>query len=95
MSKEEIKKYLTEYLKKKGVIKASIFGSLARGESSSASDIDILVKLDKNKTLLDLIGLKLELEELLNQKVDVLTYNSLHPLLKENILKDEEVLYGG
>jgi predicted nucleotidyltransferase len=94
MSKEEIKKYLTEYLKKKGVLKASIFGSLARGESSSASDIDILVKLDKNKTLLDLIGLKLELEELLNQKVDVLTYNSLHPLLRENILKDEEVLYG-
>lgn len=95
MSKEEIKKYLTEYLKKKGVLKASIFGSLARGESSFASDIDILVKLDKNKTLLDLIGLKLELEELLNQKVDVLTYNSLHPLLRENILKDEEVLYGG
>ena len=94
MSKEEIKKYLTGYLKKKGVLRASIFGSLARGEDTPGSDIDILVKLDKNKSLLDLIGLKIELEELLNKKVDVLTYNSLHPLLRDNILKDEELLYG-
>ena len=94
MSKGEIKKYLIEYLKKNGVVKASIFGSLARNEDTSTSDIDILVQFEESKSLLDLVGLKLELEEKFNRKIDILTYNSVNPLIKDYILKDEEVLYG-
>jgi hypothetical protein len=43
--------------------------------------------------LLDLVGLELELQEILNRKVDVLTYPSIHPLLKDYILKEQEVFY--
>lgn len=93
MSKEEIKKYLIENLKKHGVVKASLFGSLARNEITTSSDIDLIVQFAKGKSLLDLIGLKLELEDELKKKVDIITYNSINPLMRRYILKDEEVLY--
>ena len=54
--------------------------------------IDILVEFKGEKSLLDLVGLKIELEERLGKKVDVRTYNSLHPLLKERILNEQEVI---
>jgi len=93
--KEEIKQAVIHSLKKFGVIKASLFGSFVRGEQNEKSDIDMLVEFGdrENKTLLDLIGLELELEELLNQKVDVITYQSLNPLLKDYILGEQEVFY--
>ena len=52
-------------------------------------DIDILIEFKGKKSLLDLAGLKIELEEKLKRKVDVLTYDSLHPLLKEHILAEQ------
>ena len=63
-----------------------------RGELTKDSDIDILVEFKGKKSLLDLVGLKQELEEILKRKVDVLTYNSLHPLLKDRILREQEVI---
>jgi len=51
-----------------------------------------LVEFKGEKSLLDLAGLKISLEELLKIEVDVLTYNSLHPLLKERILNEQEVI---
>ncbi|HEC87084.1 MAG TPA: hypothetical protein ENI49_04370 [Thermoplasmatales archaeon] len=57
------------------------------------SDIDLLIEFEGKKSLLDLVELKLELQESLRRDVDVLTYKSLHPLLKEKILsKQEEIL---
>jgi len=53
------------------------------------SDVDILVKLKGRKSLLDLARLETKLEEKLGRKVDLLTYSSLHPLLKERILGEE------
>ena len=76
-------------LKRNDVIQAGIFGSVARGENRKKSDIDMLIKFKGRKSLLDLVGLGMELEELLKMKVDLLTYNSIHPLLKKNILKEE------
>lgn len=93
MTFQNLKFKIAPVLKSQGVIKASLFGSFARGENTKNSDVDILVKLASNKTLFDLVGLKMELEEALNKKVDVLTYNSIHPLLKKNILKDQKVIY--
>lgn len=95
MSIEEVKNKVIPILKQHGVKKAALFGSFARGEQREDSDIDILVEFKdrENKTLLDLVGLQLELEELLNRKVDVLTYHSVHPLLKDYILKDQEIFY--
>jgi len=76
-------------LKRNGVVKAGIFGSFARGEQEKNSDVDILVKFKKRKDLFDISRLELELENNLKKKVDLLTYNSVHPLLKKIILKEE------
>lgn len=53
------------------------------------SDIDILVEINRDISLLDLVGLKLEIEEALKNKVDLVEYNTIKPLLKERILKEE------
>ena len=88
----EIRNRIYPILKRYGVAKASIFGSYVREEQTVESDIDILVEFSTEKSLLDLAGLKIELEEALARKVDVLTYKSLHPLIKDRILKEQEVL---
>ena len=53
------------------------------------SDIDILVEIKKNISLLDFVGIKLELEEALKKKVDLVEYSTIKPILKEKILKEE------
>ncbi|MDO8464959.1 MAG: nucleotidyltransferase family protein [Gallionella sp.] len=89
----DIKTSILPILKRQGVLKAALFGSFARNEGGKNSDIDILVKLDKNKTLLDLIALRLELKKKLHMNVDVLTYDSINHLLKSRIMKEQRVIY--
>ncbi len=88
----EIREKIYPVLKHYDVARAAIFGSYARGENQKASDIDILVEFKGEKSLLDLAGLKIELEAILGREVDVLTYNSLHPLIRERILAEQEVI---
>lgn len=76
-------------LKRNDVIEAGIFGSVARGMNGSGSDVDFLIRFKGRKSLLDLVSLKMDLEKHLKKKVDVLTYNSIHPLLKDRILQEE------
>jgi len=92
MKLEEIKVKMIPVLRRYDVRKAAIFGSFVKGEEREDSDIDILVEFKGEKSLLDLAGLKIELEEILERKVDVLTYNSLHPLLKDKILQEQKVI---
>ena len=92
MKLEEIKAKTIPVLRRYDVRKAAIFGSFVKGEEREDSDIDILVEFKGEKSLLDLAGLKIELEEALQRKVDVLTYNSLHPLLKDKILQEQKVI---
>lgn len=80
-------------LKRQGVIRAAFFGSIARGEADKKSDVDLLVKLSGDKTLLDLVGLKLEIEEKLDRKVDILTYNGINRRLKDIILNEQKIIY--
>lgn len=87
---QAIKKKILPILKRQGVIKAAVFGSFARKEGGKNSDVDILVKLKKNKTLFDLIELQLELEDRLDRKVDVVEYGALHPLIKNSVLKEQK-----
>lgn len=91
---KEIKTRIYSILQRYDISKAAIFGSFVRKENTESSDIDILVEFLGKKSLFDLAGLKMELEEALGREVDVLTYNSLHPLLRERILKEEVVIYG-
>ena len=88
----EFKNIIMNTLEQNDVSRASFFGSLVRGELTDDSDIDILVDFKGKKSLLDLVGLKQELEDVLRRKVDVLTYKSLHPLLKDKILSEQEVI---
>jgi len=92
MKLDEIKVKIIPVLRRYDVRKAAIFGSYVKGEEREDSDIDILVEFKGEKSLLDLAGLKIELQEILKRKVDVLTYNSLHPLLKDKILQEQKVI---
>ena len=89
----EVKRRIIPILRRYGVVKAAIFGSFVRGEAKEDSDLDLLVEFKGEKSLIDLAGLKIELEETLGISVDVLTYDSLHPLLKDRILREQEVIY--
>jgi len=93
MSIQVIRKKMIPIFKRQGVTKAALFGSVVRGEAKKRSDIDILVRFRGQKSLLDLVGLELELEEKLGKKVDVLTYDSIHPLLRDIILKEQKIIY--
>ena len=89
-----LKKKIIPILKRNNVVKAGIFGSFARGEAKKSSDIDILIEVKAKKfSLLDLIRLEMELEKKLKRKVDLLTYKSIHPLLKNRILSEEVRIY--
>ena len=92
MELEAIKYKIIPILKRYDVKRAALFGSFVRGKQREDSDIDILVEFKDGKSLLDLAGLKIELEEALGRKVDVLTYNSLHPLLRDKILQEQKVI---
>jgi predicted nucleotidyltransferase len=71
-----------------GARNVRVFGSTARGEAGAGSDVDILVDLDANRSLLDQVGLKQELEELLGCKVDVVVEGGLSPYLEDRILSE-------
>ena len=69
-----------------------IFGSMARGEARPDSDLDLLVKLDPGQSLLDIIALKQDLEDLIGRKVDVLTEAAISPYIREQVLENARSL---
>jgi predicted nucleotidyltransferase len=93
MTVQDISNKIIPTLKNQGVLKAALFGSVVRGEAKKGSDVDLLVNLADDKSLLDLVALKLELEDVLKTKVDVLTYDAIYPPLKNIILNEQQVIY--
>ncbi len=93
MTTQDISAKIIPVLKSQGVLKAALFGSVVRDEAKKNSDIDLLVELADDKTLFDLVGLKLDLEDALGKKVDLLTYDAIHPLLRDIILNEQQVIY--
>ncbi|MDD5133175.1 MAG: nucleotidyltransferase domain-containing protein [Candidatus Nanoarchaeia archaeon] len=85
---EKLKPKIIKILKKYKIGRAGIFGSYAIGKQKKNSDIDILIEPTKHMGL-EFFGLQIELEEKLKKKVDLVTYNSIHPLLKERIFSEE------
>lgn len=92
MNVDEIKNKILPILRKYGVRKASIFGSAVRGEMKESSDVDILVEIDRDISLLDFVALKLELEEVLGRRVDLVEYDTIKPRLRDRILKEQVVI---
>jgi len=86
---QTIKEQILPILKQAGVLRSSLFGSVVRGEANEESDVDILVELPRGKSLFDLIDLQNRLEAKLGKKVDVITYRSIHHLLRDIILKEQ------
>ena len=76
-------------LRRYDVRRAGVFGSYARGDVGPTSDLDLLVDLPPGSSLLDLVGLQLDLSEVLGIRVDAGTYDSLHPLVRERVLGEE------
>ena len=71
-----------------GAANVRVFGSLSRGEGTKDSDLDLLVTLAEGRSLLDLVGLKQDLEDLIHRPVDVVTERALSPYLRERVLSD-------
>jgi len=86
---EEIKQKIIPILKRYEAKRAGLFGSCIKDEINEDSDVDILVQIDKDISLLDFVGIKLELEEALGKKVDLVEYGTIKPLLKKYILNEE------
>jgi len=86
---DEYRDAIVPILLKNDVDRAGIFGSFARNEADEDSDIDILVRFKRRKGLFDLARLELELEKKAQRKVEVITYDSITPLIRERILKEE------
>jgi predicted nucleotidyltransferase len=78
--------------RKYGAYNVRVFGSVARGEADEKSDIDLLVDMEKGRSLLDLAGLLVDLEDLLGCKVDVVTEIGLRERIRERVLKEAVAL---
>ncbi len=89
---QEKREAIKRLVAKHGALNPRIFGSVARGEAGHESDIDLLVKMEEGRSLLDLSALVLDLQELLGVKVDVVSEDGLYWLLRRRILKEASPL---
>ena len=71
-----------------GIRDLRVFGSMARGDAGDASDVDLLVSLPPDRTGLALGGLLMDLQDLLQRRVEVVTERGLHPALRDRVLKE-------
>ena len=76
-------------LKGAGVKRASIFGSFVRGEDKRNSDVDFLIDTPKGMGMFDFVGLKLDLENALQKKVDLVDYEYIKPRIRDQILNEQ------
>ena len=90
---QKIKERILPILKEHNVVKAGIFGSYARGEQKKKSDVDILVEIPDDRSLLEIIRLKIALEKNLKKKVDLVEYELIRSEIKERILDEEIPIY--
>jgi len=84
---------LIDICRQNDVSMVGVFGSMTRGEAKKKSDIDLLVRFSKRKSLLAMVRLERELSEALGRKVDLLTEAAISPYLRERILKETRVVY--
>lgn len=79
---------IIEVARARGASRVRVFGSVARGEATEVSDVDFLVDLEPDRSLFDLGGLLMDLQDLLQQNVDVVTERGLRPRVAQRVLAD-------
>jgi len=91
MGLEELRARRDEILRvaaKRGARHVRVFGSVARGDADDRSDVDFLVDLEQGRSLLDLGGLLMDLQELLGHRVDVVTERGLKARIRSRVLRE-------
>jgi predicted nucleotidyltransferase len=79
---------IVEIARARGASRVRVFGSVARGEATQGSDVDFLVDLEPGRSLLDLGGLLMDLQDFLERNVDVVTEGGLRPRVAQRVLAD-------
>ncbi|MFT9496648.1 nucleotidyltransferase family protein [Anaerosolibacter sp.] len=80
---------IIEIARQNGVVSIKLFGSVARQEDTENNDVDFLVEFEEGRSLFGLIQIKQDLQKLLNRTVHIISEDSLHKILKEEIEKEE------
>lgn len=76
----------------RGMSNVRVFGPVARGDTADDGDVDLLVEAEAGRSMLDVVGLWLDLQELLGRKVDLLTEGGVNPHLRDRILAEARPL---
>ncbi|MGB8990526.1 MAG: nucleotidyltransferase family protein [Desulfobaccales bacterium] len=85
---QQKRRQVLEIAQRHGATNLRVFGSVARGEAGERSDLDLLVEMEPGRSLLDLVAVKQDLEELLGCKVDVVTEAAVSPYLRDRVLSE-------
>jgi predicted nucleotidyltransferase len=87
-------KKLQEICRQNDVTMVGVFGSMARGEATEQSDIDLLVRFSRRKSLLEMVRLEREVSSALGRQVDLLTEGAISPYLRDRVKRELQVIYG-
>ncbi len=90
---ETDKQKIIEICQRNDVSYCAVFGSFARGEATTESDVDLLVKFSKRIGLFGFVGVEQELEEVLGRKVDLATDNMIGKYIRESVMRDLKIIY--
>jgi hypothetical protein len=85
---KETREEILRIAAKRGARQVRLFGSFAKGMATEASDVDILVEMESGRSLLDLVAIKQDLEDLLGRPVHVVTASSRSPYMRDEVLKE-------
>lgn len=90
------KEKLEEICRRYGVNFLGVFGSVVRGDDQPGSDMDFLVRFapDSNTSLMGMVRMEAELEQLLGRKIDLVTKDFLSKYFREDVLKETQPVYG-
>lgn len=84
---------LVEVCRQNDVRKVGLFGSMARGEETAESDVDLLVEFSKRKSLLAMVAIERKMSAAIGRRVDLLTEAALSPYLRDRIMREVKVIY--
>ena len=91
---QELKNIITPIAQAHGVKSVSLFGSYSKGHANADSDVDLKIEKGQLRTLFQICGFRLAVEDALQCPVDLVTSESSDPTFLEMIKKDEVLLYG-